>query len=101
MESGLRQSVGCGGIMGRPDFLDEPPADERVTDYDRTHLVTYMRLLDAENDDADWEEAVHVIFGIDPTRDRDRAARVHASHLARARWMTENGYRDLLKAAFH
>ena len=29
------------------------------------------------------------------------ARRVHDSHLARARWMTEHGYRDLLRAAMH
>jgi hypothetical protein len=101
MDATIRLSRGFGGIMDRSDFLDEPPPDARLTDYDRAHLVTYMRLLDAEADNADWEEAVQIIFGIDPTHDRDRAARVHAAHLARAHWMTENGYRELLKTALH
>lgn len=87
--------------MDSPDFLDEPPVDDRVTEYDRAHLVTYLRLLDADADDADWEEAVEIIFGIDPRRDRERARRIHRSHLARARWMTEHGYRDLLRTGFH
>jgi hypothetical protein len=26
---------------------------------------------------------------------------VHDSHLARARWMAEQGYRDLLRSAMH
>jgi hypothetical protein len=48
-----------------------------------------------------WTEVVSVLFGLDPDRDRERAQRVHDSHLARARWMTEHGYRDLLRAGTH
>lgn len=81
--------------------LDEPPASSTLTDYDREHLATYVRLLDAEADGADWGEAVRVIFGLDPAREPERARRVHDSHLSRARWMTEHGYRDLLRASFH
>ncbi|MEW6146906.1 MAG: DUF2285 domain-containing protein, partial [Pseudomonadota bacterium] len=42
-------------------------------------------------------EVVSVIFGLDPAREPDRAKIVHDSHLARARWMSEAGYRDLLE----
>lgn len=87
--------------MGKADFLDEPPDSAHLTDYDRAHLATYLRLLDAEADDAHWAEAVRVIFGLDPDEQPDRAQHVHETHLARARWMTENGYRDLLRSACH
>ena len=87
--------------MNSREFLDAPPAEERLTEYDRAHLATYLRLLDAEADDAAWQEAVRVIFGLDPAKEPERAERVHASHLARARWMTEHGYRDLLRASYH
>ena len=87
--------------MTGPAFLDEPPASSSLTDYDRKHLAIYVRLLDAETDGADWAEAVRVIFRLDPVREPARARRVHDSHLARARWMTEHGYRDLLRASFH
>lgn len=87
--------------MSQPAFLDEPPASDKLTDYDEAHLITYVRLLDAEADGADWEEAVRIIFGLDPARDPKRAEKVHASHLARARWMTRHGYRDLLRASYH
>jgi hypothetical protein len=30
------------------------PTDRILTGYDEQHLVTYLRLLDAENDGADW-----------------------------------------------
>ncbi|MGV0821032.1 DNA -binding domain-containing protein [Martelella sp. AMO21009] len=82
--------------MANPDYLDEPPVDDRITDYDRTHFKTYLRLLDADAEGADWKEAVEIIFGIDPMQEPDRALHIHTSHLARARWMTEHGYRHLL-----
>lgn len=87
--------------MAKADFLDEPPKSERLTDYDRAHFVTYLRLLDAEADAAHWREVVRVVFGLDPDKQPERAMRVHDTHLARARWMTENGYRDLLRSAYH
>ena len=82
-------------------FDDQPPHISSLTDYDRQHLALYIRLLDAAEEGAEWREVVRILFGLDPDRDRERARRVHDSHLARARWMTEHGYRDLLRAAMH
>lgn len=87
--------------MRRPDLLDEPPHSDALTEYDRTHMKLYMRLLDADADGADWKEAVEFVCGIDPSKEPDRARRVHAAHLARARWMTEHGYRELLRQSLH
>jgi hypothetical protein len=83
--------------MDTPAFDDRPPDGLRVTPYDERHLATYIRLLDAEAEGADWREVVAVVFGLDPAQDPERARRVHDSHLARARWMTETGYRHLLE----
>lgn len=83
--------------MSTPAFDDSPPKSARLTPYDERHLVTYLRLLDAAEEGADWREAVRIIFGLDPAREPDRARVVHDSHLARARWMTETGYRHLLR----
>ena len=55
------------------------------------------RLLDAAAENADWREAVWIIFGIDPAAEPERARMVYDSHLARARWMTETGYRHFLR----
>ena len=77
--------------------MDEPPQSAVLTSYDRAHMKLYLRLLDAETDGADWREAVELLFGIDPTKEPERASRVHRSHLARARWMTEQGYRQLAR----
>lgn len=83
--------------MTAPPFETQPPEDEGVTSYDERHLVTYLRLLDAETEGADWREATTIIFGIDPSQEPERAKAVYESHLARAQWMTQSGYRDLLK----
>ena len=80
-----------------PPFDDRPPQTERVNAYDERHFVTYIRLLDADEEGADWREVVLIVFGLDPAREPDRAKIVHDSHLARARWMTEAGYRHLLE----
>lgn len=81
--------------MADVEFLDAPPASDQVTPYDERHLSTYLRLLDAEADNADWREAVRIIFSLDPVECPDRARHVHDSHLERAKWMTRQGYRDL------
>lgn len=84
--------------MSKIAFLDTPPLTDRVNAYDEAHFATYLRLLDAAEEGADWREAVAVIFGLDPEAEPERAKRIHDSHLARARWMTETGYRHLLES---
>lgn len=81
---------------GEPPLEDEPPASDHVTRYDEQHFVTYLRLLDADAAGASPAEVSRIVLGIDPEREPERARRVHRSHLVRARWMTEHGYRDLL-----
>lgn len=78
-------------------FDDRAPDAGHVTDYDERHHQTYWRLLDAVEEKADWREAVRIIFGIDPVAEPDRARIVYDSHLARARWMAETGYRHYLR----
>ena len=85
--------------MTTPAFDDCPPASDVVTSYDERHFATYLRLLDAAAEAADWQEVVRIVFGLNPEMDPDRARLVHDTHLARARWMTETGYRDLLRAS--
>ena len=76
--------------------VEDVPWSDAVTPYDEAHLVEYVRLLDAAADGAAADEMARVIFGIDPAKEPGRARRIVASHLRRARWMTEQGYRRLL-----
>jgi hypothetical protein len=80
-----------------PPLSDTAPKANVLTSYDEQHLVTYLRLLDAEEEGADWREVARIVLHIDPAREPERARRAWDSHLARARWMTESGYRHLLR----
>jgi hypothetical protein len=80
-----------------PPVADTAPVESVLTGYDEEHLITYLRLLDADADGADWREVAKIVLHIDPDREPDRARRAWESHLARAKWMTESGYRHLLR----
>jgi hypothetical protein len=60
-------------------------------------MVTYMRVLDADQQGADWRDVSRIVLRIDPETDGDRARMAFESHLSRARWMTEQDYRQLLQ----
>ncbi len=76
---------------------DTAPSDPVLTVYDEQHVITYLRLLDADAQGADWREVARVVLHLDPEPEPDRARRAFDSHLARAKWMTEHGYRLLLR----
>ncbi|MFG1350439.1 DNA -binding domain-containing protein [Xanthobacter autotrophicus] len=82
-----------------PDVDDLAPAAADVTLYDEAHFVTYLRLLDAETDGADWAEVARIVLHRDPLAERDRTKACWESHLARAQWMTKIGYRRILEQA--
>ena len=82
--------------MTTPPFEDRAPADDRITAYDERHFITYLRILDASEEGADWREVVRIVFGLDAASEPDRTRLVHDSHLERARWMASHGYRHLL-----
>lgn len=91
------RSVSALGMTSEAASFDNiAPVSDELTEYDRVHIKLYMRLLDAADDGAEWTEAVNVLFGIDPDQEPERARQIHDSHLARARWMTQSGYRQLL-----
>ncbi len=77
-------------------IADDVPWSEKITLYDEAHFVTYLRLLDASAAGACDAEMCRIVLGIDPVKEPDRAKRALDSHLRRARWMTEQGYRQLL-----
>jgi hypothetical protein len=82
-----------------PSVADEAPQDAVLTGYDEQHAITYMRLLDAEAEGADWSEVVRIVLHIDPSHEPGRARTAWESHLARAKWMVEQGYKHLMGGA--
>lgn len=79
-----------------PTTAESAPKTPSLTSYDEEHLIVYLRLLDAAADNANWREVARVVLNLDPERDPVGAHETWESHLARARWMTESGYRHLL-----
>jgi Uncharacterized conserved protein (DUF2285) len=81
-----------------PDIADTAPSDSVLTVYDEKHVITYLRLLDADAKGADWRDVARVVLlHLDPENESDRARRAFESHLSRAKWMTKHGYRLLLR----
>ena len=81
-----------------PQIIDVAPNGRVLTAYDEEHMITYMRVLDADQQEADWRDVSRIVLRIDPDHDADLARLAFESHLSRARWMTEQGYRHLLRS---
>lgn len=64
-----------------PDVEDEAPGEPHITAYDEEHYVTYLRLLDASRDGADWREVARI--AMPSLRKRVRAVAGKAISLAR------------------
>jgi hypothetical protein len=92
--------VSAGGVrMGTSPLpvADLVPCDDKITPYDQAHFSRYLRLLDAVDTGASSDEMCRTILDRDPVADPDGAKKTLESHLARARWMCERGYKDILK----
>ena len=79
-----------------PSVAEQAPWENTLTSYDQRHLFIYANLLETEADGGDWDEAALLVLRIDPIREPARARRVWENHIARARWLAEHGYGDLL-----
>lgn len=76
-------------------LADEVPWSTTLTAYDEAHFVVYLRLLDAKAKGASEDDMLQVIFDADPSKPAANARQALKSHLERARWMTEEGYKGL------
>ncbi len=75
---------------------DRAPDEPSLTDYDLAQAKRYLRLLDAAAEDADWREVARIVLEIDPIDEPARARTMWETHLARAQWMTREGWKQLL-----
>jgi hypothetical protein len=66
-----------------PDVADIAPTEPALTPYDHEHAITYLRMLDADAEGADWREVSLIVLHIDPDQHAERARRAFDSHLAR------------------
>jgi hypothetical protein len=60
-----------------------PPSDSLLTVYDEEHIITYLRMLDANAVGADWRDIAGIVLHLDPDREPDRARKAFDSHLSR------------------
>ncbi len=70
------------------------PWSDTVTAYDMEHLFLYARLLDEAAQGASEAEMIRDVLELEPGA--KRAAKSLQQHLARAKWMRENGYAQML-----
>jgi hypothetical protein len=56
-----------------PDVADTAPSDSVLTVYDEEHVITYLRLLDADAQGADWRAVARIVLHLDPEHESDRA----------------------------
>jgi len=82
-----------------PDVDDLAPTGPEITIYDEVHFITFLRLLDAETDGADWTEVARIVLHRDSAIEEACTRTRWESHLARAQWMTKIGYRKILEQA--
>ena len=78
---------------------DEPPTSDQLTDYDALHVIHYVILLDAERYQVAWQDVAREALLIDPAKDPARARRAYETHLARAKWMANSGWKQMLRAS--
>ena len=74
-----------------PEVDDLAPTGDIITPYDERHFVTYLRLLDAKAENADWKEVARIVLHRDPVAEEMRTRRCWQSHLERAQWLSREG----------
>jgi hypothetical protein len=58
-----------------PQVADLAPTGPELTVYDEEHMITYMRVSDADQQGADWREVCRIVLRINPDiEDGSRAA---------------------------
>ena len=82
-----------------PEVDDLAPTGDIITPYDERHFVTYLRLLDAKAENADWKEVARIVLHRDPVAEELRTRRCWQSHLERAQCLSLEGYKRILEQA--
>jgi hypothetical protein len=77
----LRAAYLC-HMQQSPQVADTAPDEPFLTGYDMAHLVTYLRLLDADAEGAAWQEVARIVLSLDVETGLERANRVWASSRA-------------------
>ena len=58
-----------------PDVADAVSWSDDITAYDEAHFITYIRLLDAQAEQADWRAVARIVLHGDPAAEPNRTRR--------------------------
>ena len=98
-KSGDRTTMRQSAISKDHPLAERAPSAKSLTPYDEAHLVTYLRLLDANANGESGAALTQIILDDNPGLSETQARRAATNHLKRAVWITEEGYRDFLRRA--
>jgi hypothetical protein len=85
--------------LQNPIVADLAPSGPTLTKYcDEEHAVTYIRMLDADADGADWRDVSRIVLRVDPDQEPEGAKCAYETHLARPKWAARTGYKLFLRA---
>lgn len=87
----------CVMASNTPPVTSQAPTANHVTAYDEAHVVLYLRLLDALAAGATEADICKDLLGLRGGPEDAHSRAILESHIVRARWMTEHGYRAFLK----
>src|SRR3954466_5353096 len=71
------------------DIADTAPSGKLLTSYDKEHLATHLRLLDAHAEGAGWRESHEWCCALIGKMNVIGVRKAFDSHLSGARWMME------------
>jgi hypothetical protein len=78
---------------------DEAPSIDALTVYDEAHMAIYLQLLYGDATGQSLDLLAEDAFGIDAAREPERARKIVASHIQRAKWMCRQGARHFSGAS--
>jgi hypothetical protein len=78
-------------IVKRVSDLKLIMLNDRITEYDRAHFLSYARILDAVRFNQTWQEAARDILDLDAESDEPSAYRIWCAHVDRAEWIVGDG----------
>ena len=75
---------------------DEAPSVDILTAYDEAHMAIYLQLLYGSAEGHSVARLAREMFAIDAGIEPARAEKIVASHLRRARWLSDAGRHHFL-----
>lgn len=76
-----------------------PPKLSQIGPPNAQKIAIYLRLLDAEQDEAGWKEAAEIILGLDVNSNPRKARLAYDNARKHALWLRDHGFLTLARKA--